>query len=187
MIGSLIISIGDSCFFIDNRIECDFLSVEKNTIFGNFLAVLGAVSASGYLLAGRKLRHTIALPVYLLLSYGVGAAILILVNIIIRNPFFTYPPITYLLFLLLALLPQLIGHSSLNWALGYLPTVVVSISLLGEPVGSTILAYLFLGEVPQPAKLIGAILILIGIATSFVEPRPTISRDKKKCSFNDPY
>jgi drug/metabolite transporter (DMT)-like permease len=64
---------------------------------------------------------------------------------------------------LLALVPQLIGHSSYNWALRYLPAAVVSIATLGEPVGSTILAYFFLHETPTLMKIFGAILILAGI------------------------
>jgi drug/metabolite transporter (DMT)-like permease len=74
-----------------------------------------------------------------------------------------YPPSTYLWFLLLALVPQLLGHSSFNWALGYLSAAYVSITLLGEPIGSTVLAYFFLGEIPGGLKIVGALLILLGI------------------------
>ena len=69
----------------------------------------------------------------------------------------------YLWFLMLAVIPQLIGHTSFNWSLRYLSAAYVSISLLGEPIGSTILAYLFLQETPTALKVFGAILILIGI------------------------
>jgi drug/metabolite transporter (DMT)-like permease len=64
---------------------------------------------------------------------------------------------------LLALVPQLIGHSTFNWALRYLSAAYVSITLLGEPIGSTILAYFLLKETPSTLKLFGAILILAGI------------------------
>jgi drug/metabolite transporter (DMT)-like permease len=67
---------------------------------------------------------------------------------------------------LLALVPQLLGHSTFNWALGYLSAAYVSITLLGEPIGSTILAYFLLGEKPTTVKIIGAILILFGIYTA---------------------
>jgi drug/metabolite transporter (DMT)-like permease len=67
---------------------------------------------------------------------------------------------------LLALIPQLLGHSTFNWALGYLSAAYVSITLLGEPIGSTILAYFLLGEKPTTVKIIGAILILFGIYTA---------------------
>jgi drug/metabolite transporter (DMT)-like permease len=64
---------------------------------------------------------------------------------------------------LIALLPQLLGHSSFNWALGYVSAALVSVTLLCEPIGAIILAYIFLGEAPSPLKLFGAILILTGI------------------------
>jgi len=67
------------------------------------------------------------------------------------------------LMILLALVPQLIGHSTFNWALGYLPASFVSIALLGEPIGSIILAYVILDQAPGALNLIGCALILAGI------------------------
>jgi drug/metabolite transporter (DMT)-like permease len=71
--------------------------------------------------------------------------------------------LAYLWLVLLALLPQLVGHSSFNWALRYLPASFVSVILLGEPIGSTILAVLILGEIPGWLKIGGGVLILAGI------------------------
>jgi drug/metabolite transporter (DMT)-like permease len=76
---------------------------------------------------------------------------------------FGYSPEIYLWMTLLAIIPQLIGHSTFNWALGYLSAAFVSITLLGEPIGSTILAYFILHEKPTIIKLLGGALILIGI------------------------
>jgi drug/metabolite transporter (DMT)-like permease len=73
------------------------------------------------------------------------------------------PPITYLWLVLLALVPQLLGHSIFNWSLKYIPVSLVSVTLLGEPVGSTVLAYFILGESPGWVKILGALLILAGI------------------------
>jgi len=64
---------------------------------------------------------------------------------------------------LLALVPQLLGHSIFNWSLKYIPVSLVSVTLLGEPVGSTVLAYFILQEQPGWVKIIGAVLILAGI------------------------
>jgi drug/metabolite transporter (DMT)-like permease len=64
---------------------------------------------------------------------------------------------------LLALVPQLFGHSTFNWALRYLSAAYVSITLLGEPIGSAILAYFILDEIPSGLMVFGAILILVGI------------------------
>ena len=88
---------------------------------------------------------------------------MILFMVAAGQSFLGYPPVTYLWLGLLALVPQLIGHSTYNWALGYLSAAYVSIALLGEPIGSAILAYILLQETPTPLKLFGAILILVGI------------------------
>jgi len=74
-----------------------------------------------------------------------------------------FSPLTYLWLVLLALIPQLLGHSIFNWSLKYIPASFVSVTLLGEPVGSTILAYFLLQQQPGWVKIGGAILILLGI------------------------
>ena len=73
-------------------------------------------------------------------------------------------PMTCLWIALLALVPQLLGHTSFNWALRYLPASLVAVALLGEPIGSSALAFVLLHEVPGPVTLGGAALILAGIA-----------------------
>jgi drug/metabolite transporter (DMT)-like permease len=88
---------------------------------------------------------------------------LILLSLISHKPFFGYSPSTYLFLFLLALVPQLIGHTTLNWALKYLPASMVAITILGEPIGSTILAYFILGEGLTPWKILGGTSIFIGI------------------------
>jgi drug/metabolite transporter (DMT)-like permease len=92
-----------------------------------------------------------------------AAIILVLIMLAMGESPFGYPPQAYIWFLLLALFPQLLGHSSVNWALGYLSAAYVSIILLSEPIGSTILAYFLFQEVPSSMKIFGAILILAGI------------------------
>jgi drug/metabolite transporter (DMT)-like permease len=77
----------------------------------------------------------------------------------------------YLWVLLLALVPQLLGHSTFNWALRYLPASYVSVTLLGEPIGSAILAYFFLGETPSGLMIFGAILILAGIYVASIREK----------------
>ena len=74
-----------------------------------------------------------------------------------------FSPETYLWLILLAVIPQLIGHSTFNWALGYLPASFVAITLLGEPIGSSLLAFALLGEVPGVGVVLGGVLILSGI------------------------
>ena len=118
---------------------------------------------AGYVLIGRKLRTRVSLLSYIFVVYGMAAIILVLIMFAMGESPFGYPPQAYIWFLLLALFPQLLGHSSVNWALGYLSAAYVSIILLSEPIGSTILAYLLFEEVPSSMKIFGAILILAGI------------------------
>jgi len=89
--------------------------------------------------------------------------VLIIISLAFQKPFFGYSSSTYLYLFLLALVPQLIGHTTFNWALRYLPASMVAIAILGEPVGSTILAFFILGEGLTPLKLIGGVLIFSGI------------------------
>jgi drug/metabolite transporter (DMT)-like permease len=92
-----------------------------------------------------------------------AAVILVIIVLISGNSLIGYPREAYLWFLLLAIIPQLMGHSTFNWALGYLSAAYVSISMLGEPIGSTILAYIVLDETPTLFMIFGAILIMAGI------------------------
>lgn len=142
----------------------------STTAFGNMLALLGAFSAAGYLLIGRSLRTKLSLIPYIFVVYGVAATALLFAMFAMEKSPLGYPPVTYLWFLMLALVPQLLGHSSFNWALGYLPASFVSITLLGEPIGTILLAYLLLRESPAPLELIGAILILMGIYIASQKP-----------------
>ena len=135
-------------------------------LFGDLLALAGAVAVSGYLLIGRRLRPKLSLLSYIFLVYSTAAVSLIVLCLARGHPFAGYPTQTYLMFLLLAVVPQIIGHSSYNWALKYLPATFVGVGTLGEPVGSTILAYVILNEIPTLAKIGGGVLILAGIYIS---------------------
>lgn len=135
-------------------------------LFGDLLAIAGAVAVSGYWLVGRRLRRQLSLLPYIFLVYATAAAFMIVLCLATGHSFSGYPRQTYLMFFLLAVVPQIIGHSSFNWALKYLPATFVVVSTLGEPVGSTILAHFILHEVPTLAKIGGGVLILAGIYIS---------------------
>ncbi|HAL61840.1 MAG TPA: EamA family transporter [Chloroflexi bacterium] len=132
-------------------------------LWGDILALGGAVMVTGYLLAGRRLRQGLSLLPYISLTYSVAAAVTVLFCLLTGQRFTGYSSTTYLMFILLALVPQVIGHSAFNWALGYLSAPFVSVTILGEPVGATILAYLILNEVPTFLKVVGGAMILSGI------------------------
>jgi drug/metabolite transporter (DMT)-like permease len=139
------------------------VALSKEALTGDGLALLGALTASGYFLVGRKMRKSQDLLAYIFPVYSMAGLVLIVLSVFFQKPFFGYSPATYLLFFLLAIIPQLIGHTTFNWALKYLPASIVAITILGEPVGSTILAYLILAEGLTSWKVLGGISIFLGI------------------------
>ncbi len=165
VLGSVIVGLSDQCTWNRWMLICPSLSTffAGRAILGDCLALLGAIMAAGYLLAGRKLRPRLSLTAYIFLSYGIAALVLLTWNWFRRIPLLNYPKEAYGWFLALAIVPQLIGHTSFNWALRYLPTAFVSIALLGEPIGTTILAFFLFNEVPNIFKLGGIALILMGL------------------------
>lgn len=139
-------------------------------LWGNFLAVSGAWAAAGYLLIGRHLRERLSLIAYIFIVYGMAALTLLIVMLAAGQTPFGYSPAVYGWLVALALIPQLLGHSTFNWALGRLPASFVSITLLGEPVGSIILAFLILKESPSGLELAGGACILLGIFLASAQP-----------------
>ncbi len=163
--GGAVVGFSDVCTLQAGRLLCppaaQFFS--GRAFWGDLLALAGAVTAAAYLIIGRRLRGKLSLLSYIFIVYGAAAVTLLALMFASGGAVVGFPPAAYLWFVLLALVPQLLGHSSFNWALGYLPTAVVSVTLLGEPIGATLLAYFFLGETPSALKIFGAILILAGI------------------------
>lgn len=132
-------------------------------IWGDLLAVAGAFFAGCYWAIGRRLRADLSVTTYTGIVYPLTAALLVVFALGARQPLLGFSAKTYLMFLLMALVPQLIGHSSLNWALGYLTAPFVAIAVLGEPVIATILAALFLGETPGALAVAGGCVLLAGV------------------------
>jgi drug/metabolite transporter (DMT)-like permease len=112
---------------------------------------------------GRKLRAKLSLLPYVFVVYSMAAVVLLAMMTAAGEKLVGYSPKIYLWFLLLALVPQLLGHTLFNWALKYAPASFVSVTLLGEPIGSTILAVLLFGEIPGAIKIVGAAFLLAGI------------------------
>ncbi len=138
-------------------------AISARPFLGNILALAGALAVSGYWLIGRRLRRRLPLVPYVTAVYGTAAALLMAAALLLRQRLGGFAPATYGWLLMLALLPQLLGHSSFNWALGQLPASYVAIATLGEPIGAAILAYAFLGETPTRLKLLAAAMVLAGI------------------------
>lgn len=139
------------------------LAVGQRALWGDVLALGGAVMAAGYFMAGRRLRPTVSLWAYISVVYSMAALGALGLALLSGEKLTGYTPHTYVMFALLAIGPQVIGHSSFNWALRHISAAAVAVIILGEPVGSTILAYFMLDEVPTALKIVGAGLILSGI------------------------
>jgi drug/metabolite transporter (DMT)-like permease len=150
VIGSTVISIGD-------------LYQLGDTLFGNFLALSAALFASSYLFIGRGVRKKLDYFPYLYILYTYAAIFLGVGVYLFKIPFTGYGANNYLLFLALAVGPTLIGHSILNYAVRYLSTSIVSLSILGEPILTTFLAWLLLNEEVRMTTMIGGAFILGGI------------------------
>lgn len=165
LIGGILVGLSDSCSVRGLSLACPPPSdlMAGSAFFGNFLALLGALTVAGYLLIGRRLRAKMDLVPYVFVVYSVAAIALIAYMLIAGQTPFGYPSLTYVWMLALALIPQLIGHSTYNWALLYLPASMVSVTTLAEPVGAAILAFVILRETPSPPVIFGGILILLGV------------------------
>jgi drug/metabolite transporter (DMT)-like permease len=131
--------------------------------YGNALALLGAVAVAAYYLAGRSLRRRLGVLPYVTVVYTACALVLLAVAVARGDTLFSYPPHEWALFAAMALGPGVLGHTVVNWTLGHVESHVVSVSLLGEPVGSTLLAVVLLAEVPTAGTVLGGAVVLVGI------------------------
>ena len=146
---------------------------EAAPMLGNVLALAGAMSASGYLLMGRALRARVSLTAYIWLAYSTAAVLLLAAALAAGVSIVSVPSTAWMFMVALALGPQLIGHTTFNWALRRLTATFVAVAILGEPVGAAILAWLFFEEGFTSLQLIGFVLLLAGI---FVAARDENSR-----------
>jgi drug/metabolite transporter (DMT)-like permease len=140
-------------------------AASSRALFGDVLALAGAGAAACYFVAGRRLRSTLDIWPYVALVYGTCFVVLIALAAIVHAPVLHQPPRELAIFAALALGPMLLGHTGLNWALKYLPAYVVNLTLLGEPIGATVLAAVLPGihEVPGVATFAGGALVLAGV------------------------
>lgn len=137
--------------------------VGSNPLLGNLLALLGGLAVAAYFLLGREAqRRGLDLLGYIRLAYTAAALLLLPLPWLFGAGYLDHPWPVYLYLLLMALGPQLVGHTSFNWATRHIPPVLVSLVVLLEPVGASLLAFLLLGEAPGPRVLLGAGLILLG-------------------------
>jgi drug/metabolite transporter (DMT)-like permease len=153
--GIIILSVGD-------------MGLGGSNFRGDILALIGSIAAGTYILGGRKARRNISLVPYVFIVYGICTLFLFIAAIAVAAPLYPLPIREYELFLLMAIFPTILGHTMYNYALKYVKAQIISVSLLGEPIGSSILAIILLSEAPPEFTIIGGCLILPGIYLAYM-------------------
>ncbi|MEO8384254.1 MAG: DMT family transporter [Betaproteobacteria bacterium] len=156
-------AIGGSSFIFLSDARLEVSGVGRNPMLGNLLALLGSLTVCGYLLIGRRLRMTIALIPYIWLVYSSAAFALVISALVAGYPLTGFSSVAWLCLIGLAIGPQLLGHSAFNWALKHVSATFIAIVILGEPIGSALLAWLIFGERFEPLQLAGFAMLLAGI------------------------
>lgn len=175
MIGILIACGGSSLVALGGGED---ITKTSHPLLGNGLALVGAIVVSCYLLLGRAAQaRGLSIQHYTAIAYSTAAVIVLPLPLLIRASYNGYPPIAYGCMILLALGPQLIGHTSLNWAVKWIAPTTVSLVILAEPIVASGLGYLFFREVPTLMLLLGAITLLLGVAIALRGIQKQSSKD----------
>ncbi|WP_394220086.1 DMT family transporter [Halobacillus trueperi] len=148
--GSVIIGWGD-------------FQISGTALFGDLLALLGAITVTGYFLLGQNLRKRQSIMTYTFIAYGMAAATLLLYNLTLGYSFTGYDRDQWLIFLGLAIIPTFFGHTLFNWTLKWLSTSTISMAVLVEPIGASILAYWILDEVITWTQWLGGSIVIFGL------------------------
>lgn len=152
--GSVLIGYGD-------------FKVSGSALYGDLLALIACALITAYLLFGQDVRKRLSLVTYTFVVYSVSTITLFFYILFKGESFGPYPTSEWMWFLLLAIIPNLLGHTLFNWALKWVSTNVISIAILFEPIGAAILAYFILGEYLSVSQIVGGSVVLAGI-TLFV-------------------
>jgi len=150
IVGSVIISWGD-------------FRISGMALYGDILALVACALVTAYLLFGQDVRKRLSLITYTFIVYGFSCVTLFFYVLVTGEPLTGYPSTDWLWFILLAIIPTLLGHSFFNWAVKYISTNVISMSILFEPIGAAILAYLILNEMVTWTQFIGGLLVMLSV------------------------
>lgn len=165
LIGGAIVGLGD----------ISSSNAGSNPLLGNFLALFGSWAVSWYLLLGREAqRRGMGIGGYSAIAYGTSALVLLPMPLLFGARYTGYPSEVYLYILLMAILPQLVGHTSFNWAVRWISPTFVTLAILFEPVYASVFGYWVFGEVPGMSVLVGAVLLLTGVAIAALGTREVV-------------
>lgn len=167
VVGGLLIGFAGQLASTEALVEID----QEREFIGGILSLVGAVAMAVYLIIGRNLqrddptgkREKLSVIPYIWLVYGTAGLILLSWSLAIGIPVTGYSGSAYIWIIAMTVFPQLLGHSSLNYAVAYLPATVVSMVTQLEPIGSAILAYILFAELPLPLQIVGSIIIVFGV------------------------
>lgn len=167
--GSVIISWGD-------------FKINGSALFGDFLAIAACALVTVYLLFGQTVRKRMSLITYTFLVYSISSITLFFYVIVTGDTFYPYPKSDWVYFILLALIPTLLGHTLFNWSIKWLSASIISMAILFEPVGATILAFYLLGENVIWTQIAGGLVVIAGITLFLVDERQM--KLKKRAEIN---
>lgn len=156
--GSFIISWGD-------------FKVSGTALYGDVLALIGCALITAYLLVGQDVRKRISLITYTFVVYSISTVTLLFYVLIKGEALMNHPTSDWFWFIMLALIPNLLGHTLFNWSLKWVSTNVISIAILFEPVGASILAYYVFHETLSTSQITGGIVVIMGILLFVVDGR----------------
>lgn len=138
-------------------------ALSEQALYGDLLSALGTVAVVIHLLLGQDLRRRVTSFVYNFAVFLVAGLCLAFYNWGAGYSFIDYPAREWFIFVLMAIIPTVLGHMLFNWLLKYVNATTISMSILGEPVGASILAWVMLGEIMTPLQIIACILLLFGV------------------------
>lgn len=158
IVGSVIISWGD-------------FQISGSALYGDILALIACALVTAYMLFGQSVRRRVSLITYTFLVYGISSVTLFVYVLLRNEPFFSYSTNNWIYFILLAIVPTLLGHSLFNWSLKWLSTSTISMAILFEPVGAAILALYILNEYVVWTQLLGGMIIIVSVSIYLLEER----------------
>lgn len=138
------------------------ITLDSKALLGDICSFLSVIAVVGYLLIGQSIVKKMSHWIYTCTVFFFAACLLTIYNLVIGEHLTGYPPKEWGIFLLLAIVPT-IAHVINNWLLNYVNATTISMSILGEPVGATILAILLLGETLVGWQIAGGLLVLFGV------------------------
>ena len=142
----------------------------SNSTLGNTLALIGAIMSSLYIIFGSQAqRRGLSIGHYIAIAYSTAALCLLPLPLLYKTSYLGYAPLVYLYIFLMALMSQVIGHTSLNWAVRWISPTLVSLSLLFEPVVASLVGAVVFEEIPTISILLGGVIILAGVVV-FLQP-----------------